>query len=79
MLIALLTCFIAMPPLWVLLVMLVPLIIDGTVQHCTTYETGNIRRVITGLLFGYALMGLIILSFKAVYGLGWQLGLKLKK
>ena len=77
--IALLTCFFAMPPLWVLLVMRVPLIIDGTVQHCTSYESGNIRRVITGLLFGYALMGLIILSFKAVYGLGWQLGLKLKK
>jgi len=79
MLIALLTCFFAMPPLWVLLVMLVPLIIDGTVQRCTSYESGNIRRVITGLLFGYALIGLIILSFKAVYALGWQLGLKLKK
>lgn len=79
MLVALLTCFFAMPPVWVLLVMLIPLIVDGTVQRCTSYESGNIRRVITGLLFGYALMGLIILSFKAVYGLGWQLGLKLKK
>lgn len=79
MLIALLSCFFAMPPVWVMLLMLVPLIVDGTVQRLTSYESGNIRRLITGLLFGYALLGLIILSFKAVYGLGWRLGLKLKE
>lgn len=79
MLIALLSCFFAMPPVWVLLVMLIPLIVDGMVQHLTSYESGNIRRLITGLLFGYALLGLIILSFKVVYGLGRQLGLKIKQ
>ncbi len=79
MLIALLSCFFAMPPVWVMLLMLVPLIVDGTVQRLTSYESGNIRRLITGLLFGYALLGLIILSFKVVYGLGWRLGLKLKE
>ena len=35
---------------------MVPLIVDGSVQKLTSYESGNIRRLITGILFGMALI-----------------------
>lgn len=42
-------------PLIVFLLM-VPLIFDGFLQQLTSYESGNIRRLITGFLFGTALV-----------------------
>lgn len=40
-------------PLWTALLML-PLALDGTVQRYTSYESNNRRRLITGLLWGFA-------------------------
>lgn len=39
---------------WIVLIMM-PLIIDGTIQHKTNYESNNFKRLITGILFGIAL------------------------
>lgn len=39
-------------PKYVDLLLVLPLIIDGTVQYFTKYESNNIRRVITGFLAG---------------------------
>lgn len=39
---------------------MVPLILDGTIQKLTSYESGNIRRLITGILFGMALICLFV-------------------
>lgn len=39
---------------------MVPLIVDGTIQKLTSYESGNIRRLITGILFGMALICLFV-------------------
>ena len=36
--------------------MMLPLIADGTLQRLTSYESNNIRRLITGILFGIALV-----------------------
>ena len=77
-LLSLLSCAFWLPPAWVLALMLLPLIIDGTVQQLSSYESGNIRRLLTGILFGYGIFGLFALSVKAVYGLGWSLGMKIK-
>lgn len=43
------------PSFGIVLLLMVPLIIDGSVQKLTSYESGNIRRLITGILFGMAL------------------------
>ena len=43
--------------LWLLL----PLVLDGGIQRLTRYESGNIRRLLTGILFGYALVGLLVM------------------
>lgn len=42
------------PRFEVVLVMMAPLIFDGFLQRLTSYESGNIRRLITGILFGIA-------------------------
>lgn len=44
------------PPLWGLVLGMLPLLIDGYVQLKTSYESTNPRRLITGLLFGYCVI-----------------------
>ena len=53
------------------------LVLDGTIQKVTSYESTNIRRLITGLMYGYALSSLIVISFTAVFSFGYEIGLKL--
>ena len=42
------------PQFEIVLVMMIPLIYDGFLQRLTRYESGNIRRLLTGILFGIA-------------------------
>lgn len=44
------------PSFGTVLFLMLPLIIDGFAQRLTPYESGNIRRLITGILFGIALI-----------------------
>jgi len=44
---------------WLYAILALPLVIDGLVQLMTPYESTNRRRLITGLLFGFATTGLI--------------------
>ncbi|MGX7201266.1 DUF2085 domain-containing protein [Enterococcus plantarum] len=55
-----------------LILLLLPLIFDGFLQLLTTYESKNVRRCITGILFGYAFSQLIIMSMVYVYLLGYN-------
>ena len=42
------------PRCWIVLLMMIPLVFDGFLQRLTSYESGNIRRLLTGILFGIA-------------------------
>lgn len=42
------------PQLRYVILMMIPLVVDGFVQRLTSYESTNIRRLITGILFGIA-------------------------
>lgn len=53
--------------------MMMPLIVDGTVQMRTSYESTNIRRFLTGILFGYGLPSAMIRSMIFSYHLGYGL------
>ena len=64
-------------PVKILFLLLLPLVLDGMIQKITSYESTNIRRLITGLLYGYALSSLIVISFAAVFRFGYGIGLKL--
>lgn len=58
--------------------LLVPLVADGLVQLCTAYESKNGRRFVTGVLFGYGLLNLFLLSIVWVFHWGYALGLRWK-
>lgn len=61
-------------PILLCLAALLPLIADGTVQTATRYESTNLRRLITGLLFGVALATLLIHSAIFAYQYGYHIG-----
>ena len=44
----------------VLPLLLLPLAIDGLTQRFTKYESNNLKRVITGILWGYSTVTLIL-------------------
>jgi uncharacterized membrane protein len=64
------------PEIGVLVICIVPMILDGGVQRVTAYESTNIRRLITGLLFGYGFLLLVVLYLAAVYRLGHSFGVQ---
>ena len=74
MIIGLIGCFFWKPEVWMTLVMMVPMIADGFIQLKTRYESTNPRRFVTGLLFGYGLMALFIISTLSTIRLGYQFG-----
>ena len=51
---------------------MVPMVVDGTVQLLTRYESTNFRRVVTGFLFGYALCALSVLVVILGYHHGYN-------
>ena len=51
-----------LPPVPLALVLMIPLVLDGGLQALTPYESGNLRRLVTGLLFGYGLTALFLIS-----------------
>lgn len=74
MLLFVLTAYWFVPPVPFLSAMIVPLIVDGTVQARTTYESNNVLRLITGMLCGYAVFGLFGALLLSGYTLGYQFG-----
>ena len=66
--------FVYIPPVYVLVLAAIPMIADGLIQRFTAYESGNIRRLITGILFGAAALCLFVLSIRAVFLLGAKVG-----
>lgn len=53
---------------------MLPMIVDGLIQRLTAYESTNAKRVITGTLFGYALVSFVGITLIATFQLGVQLG-----
>ena len=41
-------------------VLILPLAVDGTVQYFTNYESNNLKRIITGFLYGFAFMSFVV-------------------
>lgn len=47
--------------------LMIPLIIDGTVQYFTPYESNNTKRVISGFLYGFSFMSIICIFIKHIF------------
>ena len=50
------------------------MIIDGLIQLKTNYESTNIKRFLTGVLFGYGLVSIFIITSLEVYNFGYHIG-----
>lgn len=74
MLAALLTCFFWQPPLVASILLMLPMVADGLVQQLTAYESNNIKRVVTGFLFGYGLIMFVVITLIATFRFGVRLG-----
>ena len=48
-----------------------PLMVDGMVQKYTSYESTNLRRLVTGILYGFGIMSACIRGIRIV--LRWLL------
>ncbi len=55
------------------LIIMLPMIIDGFVQLLTKYESTNIRRFITGFLFGFSLMKMFVYTTSIAFNFGYNL------
>lgn len=61
-------------PIYVMFLMVVPLIVDGLIQYFTSYESRNIRRLFTGVLFGYGKISIFLDSLVMAYNIGLSIG-----
>lgn len=72
-------CNIWHPSLIISVIMMIPMLIDGFTQRLTTYESTNIRRFITGFLFGIGLTSLFLLSVSYTFSNGYKYGNEIGK
>jgi Predicted membrane protein len=42
-----------------IVVLMLPLAVDGTIQYCTAYESNNIKRILSGILYGFAFTSIV--------------------
>lgn len=66
-------CAVWLPPLWLTLLLMVPMVADGLIQLKTVYESTNLRRLWTGALFGWGMTGFLWVTGRAAFWLGYQL------
>lgn len=64
--------FFGLPDWRLLAALMIPMILDGTIQLFTSYESTNPRRFVTGFLFGFGLWGVAAISLAASYRAGYN-------
>lgn len=57
-------------PSSVYILLLIPMTVDGFIQLLTPYESTNLKRFLTGCLFGYGLISLFFMSTEFIFYLG---------
>ena len=77
MVMAMVSLWFYLPSWWLVLVLMVPMVVDGFIQLKTRYESTNLRRLLTGIPFGYSLVAMFVLFTKGLYDFGYWIGLKL--
>lgn len=70
----LISSFFFLPSVPVCIGLMLPMVADGFVQLLTPYESTNPLRFLTGFLFGFALLALFLISSRAAFQLGYQIG-----
>lgn len=66
------------PTIPIAIAFMIPLIVDGSVQRFSNYESTNIKRFITGLLFGIGVSAIIARTTVMAFQFGIEIGRTLK-
>ena len=66
------------PGLAPVILLMAPMVLDGGIQALTPYESGNVRRLVTGAIFGYGLVTAGLLLSVWSFQQGMALGLRLR-
>lgn len=66
------------PSILINLLLMFPMILDGFIQLLTKYESNNIKRFFSGILFGYSLFNIIIISIIFTWKCGYNFGKNIK-
>lgn len=66
-------CLVWLPPVWLTVLLMAPMVADGLRQLKTQYESTNPRRLVTGLLFGYGMTAFLWVTGRAAFWLGYNL------
>lgn len=74
MVISTFSCFFFRLPLLLAILIMLPMIVDGLLQMFTAYESNNLRRFITGFLFGFGLITLFAIHTLFLYEIGLKIG-----
>lgn len=67
-------CFFGIPEWYISLILMIPMVADGFLQLLTGYESTNLRRFVTGFLFGWGFCCLIALAVGFMFTLGQAAG-----
>lgn len=62
------------PPYWAMAVIMLPMIADGLIQGFTRYESTNLRRLVTGILFGFGITMIALMFCIFVFKMGVLVG-----
>ena len=65
------------PPYWLMACIMIPMVLDGLIQGMTKYESTNLRRLITGTLFGFGAVMILLMLGIFVFKVGLVLGLRI--
>ena len=74
MIAALFSCFFFRLSIPISILLMMPMVADGFIQMLTSYESNNRRRFITGILFGYALMMILVVTSLMAIQFGIRIG-----
>ena len=74
MVIGLILIFFVRPGFLLPVLLMVPMITDGLVQNLGHRESTNPRRLITGILFGYGFVTVLLKGLIICFQYGWSIG-----
>lgn len=75
-LLAMVVCLFFRCPVKLCVVLMVPMVLDGSIQLLSPYESQNVLRCVTGMLFGFGFWMLFVHSVVFVLTWSYQMGLQ---
>ena len=76
-LVSLIAIWFLRPPYWLMAAIMIPMAADGLIQAFTKYESTNLRRLVTGMLFGFGAGMILLMLGIAAFRFGLGLGLRI--